>query len=142
MTSIAIASDHTLPKPATSARQFDQATLGPERSLATSRHPERYSELMAVTGGILSGARQGSTGCRWSAYFVDLLAALLEEAADRAGEPGDHGDRVDLHEHIEDSSSDGNRVLDLRGNRQLLSRRPRGGVCAGTSQTPISQSKS
>jgi hypothetical protein len=66
MTFIAIASDHTPPKPAISARQFDGPPLG-------------------------------STGRRWSAFFVDLLAAFLEEAADRAGQPGDHGDRVDLN---------------------------------------------
>src|ERR1035437_689068 len=97
MTSIAIASDHTPPKPAISTRQFDGPPLG-------------------------------SAGRRWSAFFVDLLAAFLEEAADRAGQPGDHGDRVDLHKHVEDSSADSDRVLDLRGNGQQLSRRPEHGA--------------
>src|SRR5450755_1339963 len=90
----------------------------------TRRHPERYWEQMAVIGGMSERCPGGYPGWRWSALFVDLLAAFLEEAADRAGEPGNHGYRVDLHQYVEDSSSDSDRVLDLRGDRQQLSRRP------------------
>ena len=52
---------------------------------------------------------------RPSALIVDLSAAL-KEAAERAGERRDHGDRVDLDEHVEDSSADRDRFLDLRGD--------------------------
>jgi len=62
---------------------------------------------------------------RLSALVVDLLAALLQEAAERAGERRDHRDRVDLHEHVEDSAADRDRILDLRGDGQQLSRRPK-----------------
>jgi len=49
---------------------------------------------------------------RPSALIVDLSAAL-KEAAERAGERRDHGDRVELDEHVEDSSADQDRILDL-----------------------------
>jgi hypothetical protein len=54
-----------------------------------------------------------------------LLAALLQEAPERAGEGRDHRDRVDLHEHVEDAAADRDRILDLRGDGQQLSRRPK-----------------
>src|SRR5450755_3318565 len=94
----------------------------PMRSIAIAS--DHTTPNPGISARQFDGPSLGSTGRRCSALFVDLLAAFLEEAADRAGEPGDHGNRVDLHKHVEDSSSERDRVLDLRGNRQQLSRRP------------------
>jgi len=49
-----------------------------------------------------------------STFGVQLLAALLKEAAERVGERRDDANSPDLHEDVEDPSAGGDRVLDLR----------------------------
>jgi hypothetical protein len=77
-----------------------------------------YRRRDRTAGGTAATIRSGEspTGSLPSALVVNLLAALLQEAAERAGERRDHGDRVDLHEHVEDSSAERDRILDLRGD--------------------------
>lgn len=70
----------------------------------------------------------GSAERRPSALVVHLLAALLKEAAECPGERRDDGDRVDLHEDVEDSSADRDRILNLGGDGQQLGRRPERGA--------------
>jgi len=62
-----------------------------------------------------AGSWCSSTG---SALVVDLLAALLEKAAQRTGECRDDRDGVD--ENVKDSPSGGDRILDLRRHGQQL----------------------
>jgi hypothetical protein len=57
-------------------------------------------------------------------FFADLLAALLNEAAHRAGQRGDHRDRPDLHEDVERATAEGDRVFDVGGDGQELRARP------------------
>jgi hypothetical protein len=52
----------------------------------------------------------------------------LKETAESAGECGDHGDGVELHEDVEDLSACGERIIDLRGHREQLARGPEHGA--------------
>jgi hypothetical protein len=51
---------------------------------------------------------------------VDLLATFDQERAERACQRGDHGDRIDLHNDVENPPRERDRVLDAGGDREQL----------------------
>jgi hypothetical protein len=77
-------------------------------SMASASHAQRDYVGRYVTLPVSltdPGLRACARGAPVSVLIVKFLAALLDEAAERAGQRRDHADGVDLHEDVEDSSA-------------------------------------